>query len=984
MNILEKIQNIPIEGNIYTDKLHTTIYATDASEYREKPLAVAVPKTVEDIRKLILFARHNHTSLIPRAAGTSLSGQVVGSGIVVDISKHFNNIIELNISSKTVRVQPGVNLDELNAYLKPHHLFFGPETSTANRCLMGGMLGNNACGLHSLAYGSTRDHTQSVKVLLSDGSETEFGELTQSEFSVKLKQHGLEGEIYRQTANILSAKANQMAIRKSAPKASIPRRNTGYALDLLLNTAPFTEGAPVFNFAKLLAGSEGTLAFTTEIELKLLPLPPKEVGISVAHFNTLEEALQANLIALQFKPQAVELMDDIILNCTKNNIEQRKNRFFVKGEPAAILIIEFARDTQEEILKLASEMEKAMRKKGYGYHFPLLYGNDTKKVWTVRKAGLGLLSNIPGDAYPVSLIEDTAVDVHDLPAYIADFKQILFKHKLSSVFHAHIGTGELHLRPMLNLKNTEHVKLFRQLLHEVALLVKKYKGSLSGEHGDGRLRGEFIPLMVGQQVYALFKEVKAIWDPNHIMNPNKIVDTPAMNSSLRYKVGEPVREVKTVFDFSKTEGIQRAAEKCNGSGDCRKSHLWGGTLCPSYQATRNERNTTRARANTLREFITRSPKNNPFDHKELYEVMDLCLSCKACKSECPSGVDIAKLKAEFLQHYYDANGVPFRSWLIANISTVNVLALWVKPITNWVFKTDWLIKPIMRAIGFSDKRKIPLLSNSIYRNQIHKWAKKQNSEYPNGLVYIFNDEFTNHHDSHIGIYTIRLLNALGYKVTIPNHTESGRTYLSKGLVRHAKKLAEKNVSLLADLITEKTPLIGIEPSAILTFRDEYPELVGKPLQQKAQKLAKNALLFDEFFEREAKAGRIKPTQFTNAQHTIKLHGHCQQKAIASTSPTLFMLGFPKNYVVSEIPSGCCGMAGSFGYEAEHYEVSIKIGELVLFPAVRKTTNSTQISAPGTSCRHQITDGTGKNAVHPVEIIFNAISRKQNKPLITHN
>lgn len=962
-----------LEGDLYTDNATRILYATDASAYREMPLAVVRPKNKDDISKLVRFANEQKIPLIPRGAGTSLAGQVVGNGMVVDISRYMNRIIEINAEERWVRVEPGVVLDELNVALEPYGLFFGPETSTSNRCVIGGMVGNNSCGAHSLIYGSTRDHTLELEVILSDGSEAVFGELTKEEFEKKQVGDQLEHRIYRNIAGILSQKANRDIINQEYPDPLISRRNTGYAIDLLLRAETFIESDEKFNFCKLLAGSEGTLAFTTEIKLNLVPLPPKMKGLVCVHFKTLEEAFEANLIALNHKPGAVELMDNIILQQTKDNLEQAKNRFFVQGDPAAILIIEFARETKEEILTIATAMEADMRAAGYGYHFPVIFGTDINRVWTLRKAGLGLLSNMPGDAKPVSLVEDTAVNPKLLPQYLAEFKKLLKKYDLTAVYHAHIATGELHLRPVLDLKKISDLKLFYMIARETALLVKKYRGSLSGEHGDGRLRGEFIPLMVGEHNYQLLKDIKNAWDPHHIFNPGKITDTPSMTTSLRYEPEKMTREVKTIFDFSADMGMMRAVEKCNGSGDCRKTEIVGGTMCPSYMATRNENDTTRARANTLREFLTHSPKSNPFNHKEIYNVMDLCLSCKGCKSECPSSVDMARYKAEFLQHWYDEHGIPLRTRAIAYISSLNRLGMIIPGLTNFFFTNRFTSGLLKRMLGFAPKRSIPLL----YRYTFNYWLNKNLPGLPNGTetkgsVYLFVDEFTEYNDTEIGIKAVELLTRLGYTVKTASHKESGRTFLSKGMVRKAQQLANFNVKVFKNLITEGTPLIGIEPSGILSFRDEYPDLVDQSLKEDARRLAKHALMFDEFFERELKAGRISAEQFTTDSKKIRLHGHCHQKSLASIAPTKAMLSLPGNFEVEEIKSGCCGMAGSFGYEAEHYDVSMQVGELVLFPAIRKTPKEVIIAAPGTSCRHQIKDGTGRRALHPIEIMYDAL------------
>lgn len=964
----EKLKQLraELEGDFYTDRKMRILYATDASAYREMPLAVAIPKSVSDLKKLLAFSNREKVSLIARAAGTSLAGQVVGNGIIVDISKHFTRIISLDKEKKTVTVQPGVVRDELNLFLKPYGFFFGPETSTANRAMIGGMVGNNSCGSNSVVYGSTREHLLEVKGMLSDGSDITFGPLELDAFHEKCERPGLEGAIYKKVRSLLSDYPTQVEIRQQFPKKNIQRRNTGYAVDMLLDMAPFAAGGHDFNFCSLIAGSEGTLAIMTEITLNVVDLPPRETGLLCVHFNSIDEALRANLVALKYKPSASELIDHYILDCTRDNIEQRKNRFFVKGNPGAILVIEFLRNTREEITPVAEALIADLQQNGLGYHFPLLFGEDTKKIWTLRKAGLGLLSNLPGDAKAVPVIEDTAVDVEDLPAYIRDFNEILTKYGLYSVHYAHAGSGELHLRPIINLKTEEGNHLFRKIAEEIATLVKKYNGSLSGEHGDGRLRGEFIRQMIGEKNYQLLKEIKNVFDPLHLLNPNKIVETPSMNSMLRYVPGQSTPEFKTVFRYGEQNVLQHA-EQCNGSGDCRKTHLSGGTMCPSYMATRNESDTTRARANILREFLTHSDKANRFDHEEIKEVMDLCLSCKGCKSECPSNVDMAKLKAEFLQHYYDAHGVPLRSRLVANFTASAKLGSIAPGIYNFMMTSGLTSGMVKSFSGFAKRRSLPTLQ----KTTLKRWHQKRKSS-SSKTVYLFCDEFTNYNDTEIGMKAILLLEKLGYNVIIPEHLESGRTWLSKGLLRKAKKIANENIRLLSRVVTDETPLIGIEPSAILTLRDEYPDLADDDLLQTAGTLATQSFTIDEFISAEAAKGRISPALFTDQVRKIKLHGHCQQKALSGVSSSVQLLSIPANYSVETIPSGCCGMAGSFGYEKEHYDVSMQIGELVLFPAVRNAAEGTIIAAPGTSCRHQIKDGTGAKAKHPIEILYEAL------------
>ncbi|MFZ9159041.1 MAG: FAD-binding and (Fe-S)-binding domain-containing protein [Aquirufa sp.] len=956
-----------LQGSLHTDTVMKTLYATDASAYREMPLGVAIPETKEDLEKIIRFADQQSIPLIPRTAGTSLAGQVVGKALVVDVSKFFNRILEVNKAESYVWVEPGVVRDVLNVELKKHGLFFGPETSTANRAMIGGMVGNNSCGSNSVVYGSTRDHVLEIEGYLSDGTFVHFKEEDPFQTVKSIPQGSRLHGIYEKTLAALSDPKHQKNITEEFPKPSIDRRNTGYAVDMLLHTKAFESTDAPFNFCALLAGSEGTLCFATRIKLHVNPLPPAHLGLVCGHFNTIDEALRANLIALQFNPSASELMDHYILECTKANPEQRMNRFFVEGDPGAILVVELRSDSAEDLAAQAQACEAAMRAAGLGYHFPFVTGGDVKKVWDLRKAGLGLLSNLPGDEKAVAVIEDTAVDVNDLPAFIAEFNEILQANNLYCVHYAHAGSGELHLRPIINLKTKEGHGQFRHIAEEIARLVKKYKGSLSGEHGDGRLRGEFIPWMVGEENYQLMRELKSWWDPKGIFNPNKIVDTPPMDTFLRYEAGQQTPEFKTAFRF-KDQDVLQHAEQCNGSGDCRKTPVSGGTMCPSFMATRNEKETTRARANILREFLTRSEQPNRFAHEEIKEVMDLCLACKGCKAECPSNVDVAKLKMEFLYQYQKEKGLPLRSWLVGNFAKLSNIASNVPFLYNFVMGTPAIRRISNALVGFHPDRTMPLMA----KQTLWSWLKARQSPVQAKSLYLFVDEFTNFNDAEIGRTAVLLLERLGYEVKTIPHPISGRAYLSKGMLDEARVLAMQNVRLWSSLISENTPLVGIEPSAILTFRDEYPDLVSEEWVEKAQALAKNTLLLEEFIAREADAKRITSASFSSEKKLMKLHGHCQQKAISSLVAAKKALSLPENFEVQLIPSGCCGMAGSFGYEKEHYDLSMQIGELVLFPTVRSQPEEVDIVASGTSCRHQIHDGTKRHAKHAAEILFAAL------------
>lgn len=959
--------NTRIDGDVKFDDLHKTIYATDASVYRKLPLGVAYPKHEADIKKLIQFATDNKSSLIPRTAGTSLAGQCVGVGLVVDVSKYFTEIISLDINKKQITVQPGVVRDALNVYLKPHGLFFGPNTSTSNRCMIGGMVGNNSSGTTSIQYGVTRDKIVSMKTILSDGSSAEFKALNKTEFEDKLKLGNLEGKLYQEIYKELSQEAIQNEIEKEFPKPEIHRRNTGYAVDELLRSNIFDKREHDFNFCDLLSGSEGTLAFTTEITLQLDDLPPSASVMVASHYKSINDCLNDVANTMTHNLYTCEMMDKIILDCTKNNATQSKNRFFIEDDPAAILMLELKALTLEEAKRKAQNLISDLEKAGLSYANPVLAGEEINQALELRKAGLGLLGNMVGDRKAVACIEDTAVALPDLANFIADFSILMDKFQQQAVYYAHAGAGEIHLRPILNLKDANDVGLFRQITTEVAHLTKKYEGSFSGEHGDGIVRAEFLPIMIGEKNYDLCRRVKTLFDPNNIFNPGKIVDAPKMDESLRYEVGRQEPEIKTLMDFSDSQGILRAAEKCNGSGDCRKDVFAGGAMCPSYRATKDEKDVTRSRANVLREFLTNSEEKNKFNHKEIKESLDLCLSCKACASECPSNVDVAVLKSEFLYQYQKENGFSLRSKLFAYNTKMNKLASKVPALSNFVFSNSVTSGLLKKLNGVAPERSLPLVSKPSL-NKLQKRADVLHE--PIKSVYLFVDEFTNYLDAQIAFDTYDLLTALNYKVLFVNHEESGRTFISKGFLEQAKDVATKNVASFKGRISAETPLIGIEPSAILTFRDEYKRLVDD--KETTNEIAKHTYLIEEFLADEIQSGNITSDSFTQDSKSIKIHNHCHQKALSNQKVTFDILNLPKNYTPTIITSGCCGMAGSFGYEKEHYEVSMKVGEQTLFPSVRKAAPEVLIAANGTSCRHQIKDGTGREAEHPISILKKAL------------
>ncbi|WP_306012974.1 MULTISPECIES: FAD-binding and (Fe-S)-binding domain-containing protein [unclassified Allomuricauda] len=957
-----------LEGELLFDELSRAIYATDASVYRKLPLAVAYPKNPQDIKTLLVFANENKIGLIPRTAGTSLAGQCVGEGIVVDVSRHFTKIIHLNKEKKQVTVQPGIVRDELNQYLQPFGLFFGPNTSTSNRCMIGGMVGNNSSGTTSIQYGVTRDKVVAMQCILSDGSDAHFADISKETFDQKRIGDSLEANIYQKLYEELSNPETQQQIADEFPKPSIHRRNTGYAVDELLKNRIFGDEKEDFNLCKLLSGSEGTLAFTTEVTLQLDDVPPPFAAMVATHYHTLEDCLSDVAPVMQHSLHLCEMMDKVILDCTKNNRAQLANRFFVEGDPAGILMLEVKATTKEDLEKQLEALLQTIERSGLSYASPVLYGDDINKAIELRKAGLGLLGNMVGDRKAVACIEDTAVALEDLKDFIGEFTQIMKEYGQDAVYYAHAGAGELHLRPILNLKKREDVVLFRRITTDVAQLTKKYQGSFSGEHGDGIVRAEFIPLMIGEANYELLKRVKTLFDPNGVLNPGKIVDAYPMDESLRYEVDRKEPEVSTVMDFSDSEGILKAAEKCNGSGDCRKSHHMSGAMCPSYQATKNEKDTTRARANALREFLTHSEKPNRFDHQELKQVFDLCLSCKACASECPSNVDVATLKAEFLYHYQEANGYSLRSKLFAHNTQLNALGSKVSGVTNWMYESNIFGNLLKKAAGVAQERSLPRVGRFNFNNHLKK-QRAERTDLSKKQMVLYIDEFVQYLDIQIGKDAIELLCKLGYDVEL-FYGESGRTYLSKGFLKQAKKLVARNLEHLKPILDAGTPIVGLEPSAILSFRDEYQRLH----EDKGQltKLASQSFLIEEFLASEIAAKQITADSFTKEERTIKIHGHCHQKALSNQKVTFDVLNLPENYKVTIIPSGCCGMAGSFGYEKEHYEVSMQVGELKLFPAVKKSSTDTIIAANGTSCRHQIKDGTKREALHPVSILRQAL------------
>ena len=955
-----------LQGEVRTDETHRAIFATDASIYSETPEAVAFPKNERDLLTLVTHANETDSCLIPRAAGTSLAGQVVGSGLVVDIGRHMNTILELDENNRSVRVEPGVIQDDLNRFLGPSGLLFGPDTSTSSRAMIGGMMGNNSCGSRSIRYGTTREHVLGCRAILADGSTYDFKDWDSEQLAEQTASDVRLARLLNGLRDIVDRYRPQIDSR--FPKEEVIRRNTGYALDYLAKTVLLEpEGEPL-NLAKFLCGSEGTLAVWTEATLNCEP-KPEASGVVVAHFETLRAALEATVEVVKLNPSAVELIDKPILDRTLDQLQQRRNRFFIEGDPEAVLIIEFFGDSEEDVTKKKAEVSAALTDGGKSYYCADIAADRVHQVWALRKAGLGLLMGIRGDFKPVAFVEDTAVAVEDLPEYIDEYSAIMARYGVECVYYGHASVGELHLRPSLNLKDSAEVDKLKGIGKEVAELVGKYNGSLSGEHGDGRVRSPFIADFMGEELAEAFREVKALWDPDNRLNPGKIVDPKPVEADLRTHVDTATPEVPTTFSFDREMGIVRATEKCNGAGACRKLDGAGGVMCPSYRATRDELHSTRGRANLMRTLLTSGDPEKTFESEELYQALSLCLACKGCKTECSASVDLAKLKSEFLQQYRDKKGTPLAVRAFAWIAAINRLGSIVPWLTNFVMRNRVLSGVLRRILGVHKNRHLPPLSRTSFRRWLSGRSLKTNTQH--GSIVLFVDEFTDYQDAVVGRDSVELLEALGYDVATPKHADSGRPLISKGMLRAARKRAIKNVHTLFPFAEAGHKIVGLEPSAALTLVDEYPDLVPPAMLSKAKLVAEQTQLLEDFLAEEHDK-RDLSDYFVTEERAVLLHGHCHQKALVGTGGALSALSIPAGYRAELIDAGCCGMAGSFGYETEHYDLSMQIGESRLFPAVRSADAETIIAAAGFSCRHQIYDGTQRKALHPAQVLRRAL------------
>lgn len=963
--VLEAELKARIHGEVRFDRVSRMLYSTDASNYQIDPVGVVIPQTMDDVIGAIDLAASHSVPVLPRGGGSSLAGQSVGAALVIDTSKYLNKVLSFNQEEKTVTVEPGINLDALNRRMKEHGLMFGPDPSSANRATVGGVVGNNSAGAHSILYGMTADHIVSAKVQLANGETVDLGPGTMEEHRQRASQNDPTGRLLKELLAFREEHAE--LIERDFPPHW--RRATGYSLN------QFITDDDEFNPARLMAASEGTLGTLLNVTMNLVDLPER-TALVLLQFDDLVTAMEATNAILEVDPSAIELMDRMLIDLTREQPGYANMISFIHGDPAGILAVEFYGQTDRELQQKCERLTQHLAQHSIPMMTEPQILMDPKQqanVWNVRKAGLGLLMSVRGDAKPIPVIEDVSIPPEHLPAYVGAMQDLVEKHNTRAAFYAHASAGCLHVRPLINLKTIEGVEAMVELAHEAAEMAHRFGGVMSGEHGDGLQRSELNEIIFGKELYQVMRDLKGIFDPNGIMNPGKKVDAPPMTEHLRYGPTYAPLEIKTRLDFSREGGFMGAVEMCNGSAVCRQTHA--GTMCPSYMATLDENDTTRGRANALRNALNGDLLTpNDFANDATMETLDLCLSCKACKTECPSSVDMAKIKTEFLTHYHDRHGVPLRSRLMGHIHTLSKMAAPVAPLANVMMNTP-LAKPMMSMIGIHRERKMAPFQRQTF---LHRWksyrARTPMPPVTRGKIVYFHDTFTTYNYPEIGIGAVKLLEAAGFEVIIEQRRACcGRPMLSKGLVEAARKSARKNVNVLADYARRGIPIVGTEPSCILTLRDEYRDLLPGDDNMKA--VASQTYMFDEFLAKLDADGDLGIAWKETTGPEVFFHGHCHQKALIGVEPSMAML---KNSGCrpTESGAGCCGMAGSFGYETEHYDVSRKIGEERLFPAIEQTAMGVQLSVAGVSCHQQIEHFTGRGTQHLAEVLADRIDTQR--------
>lgn len=974
---LEEHLRSRIAGEVRFDEMTRGLYSTDASIYQISPVGLVVPRSTADVVAAVEIAAEHHVPILPRGGGTSLSGQTVGAALVIDFSKYLDRVLHVDIERRLVRVQPGVVLDQLNATLARHGLQFGPDVATSNRANLGGMIGNNSAGSRSVRQGKTIDHVRELNVVLADGSQIVCGPCDEPAIAEKQARQDREGEIYRRFPQLVEE--NRREILAKYPR--ILRRVSGYNLDAFVpeicRQSPRAPAAGQldddwpdrrwFNLARLIVGAEGTLGVVTEALLHVVPLP-RERGVVCLQFGTIGAALDCTPAILECQPSAVELLDRNIVELSRANLKYRQSLAFVDGTPDALLIVEFSADTALQVADSIRLLEQKLHSQpGLERFLPARDAAQREQVWNCRKAGAPLLLSIPGARKPIAFVEDTAVAPAQLPEFTRRFRAILNRHEITGAYYGHASVGCLHIRPMIDTKRAGDLAILKAVSDEVADLVQEFGGAMTGEHGDGLARSYHNLKLFGPKLFAAFGEVKRLFDPAGLLNPDKVAATPSPIENLRYGPAYPQKKSATFQNFSREErlaeapgqGFLAAAEMCNGSGVCRKTDT--GTMCPSYMATRDEEHSTRGRANALRLALTGQLSAGTLTSERMWQVMDLCLMCKGCKAECPSNVDLAKLKVEFLAHYYEAHRPSFGTSLMAHAASINRLGAAFAPVSNWLAAVPGAGRALELLAGVDRRRTLPRFSRATFPEWFaghipHRHAGRC------GRVVLLDDCLSSYCEPEINRAAVELLEAAGYTVERAGLWCCGRPFISKGFVGKGTTLARRNVGILVEYARQGVPILGTEPSCLLTLVDEYPDLFPS---RETQIVREQTFLADGWLAQQAAAGRCELPLFRPLEQSILLHGHCQQKALVGTVGIRQALGLIPGLAVEEVDSGCCGMAGSFGYD--HYDVSQQIGERVLFPAVRARAPGL-VGAPGFSCRHQILDGTGHEALHPMVVL----------------
>jgi FAD/FMN-containing dehydrogenase/Fe-S oxidoreductase len=954
--IAEDLQDL--DGDVRFDAVSRALYSTDASVYQIQPLGVVIPKSREDLVRIVHACRRHKCPITMRGGGTSQAGQAIGPGLIVDTSKHFNRVLEVNAAERWARIEPGIVLDDLNAALAPHRLRFAPDISSASRATVGGMIANNSAGARSVLYGKTLDHVIDLHVLLADGSIAWFRPVEGTDLDRLSSGTSLESACYREVRRLAVEHAGE--IERRYPK--VLRRVGGYNLDEFVDA-----GRPV-NLSKLIVGSEGTLGVVLEARIQLVPLPAAKAVLAI-QFDDLLDALGATPRILRHNPSAVEVMDAFILNHTRVNADlHRRRQTFVEGEPAALLCVEFYGESRDALVPHLDALEADLRT----LRVPLrchraIDAAAQQAIWHVREAALGLSMSMKGDAKAISFVEDAAVPPERLRDYIRDLLALVSRHGTEAGVYAHASVGCLHVRPVVDLKTDAGVRTFEAIASGVADLVLEYGGALSGEHGDGLVRSPFMERMFGPALYGAFRQIKHTFDPDGLFNPGKIVDAPPLGANLRYGAAYRTQPVSTAFDYQEHGSFAQAVEMCSGLGACRKGQ--SGTMCPSFMATREEAHSTRGRANALRLALAGQLGHAGLADEAVREVLDLCLECRACKTECPVGVDVARMKGEFLSAYWKKRGTPASARALGHVDRVAVWGSRFAPVSNAIARTGAVRALNERLLGIDRRRTLPAFARKTFR----MGAMEAGSLDPAGTdVAIFVDTFTNHFHPEIGLAALDVIARVGRRAALAPNVCCGRPLISQGLLDEARARARENAERLYSIAAEGRPLLFLEPSCLSAVREDAPDLLAGDARRKAKVVAERSRLFEEWLEAECQAGRAR-LDFRPGPATVVLHGHCHQKAMGDLAPATALLRRIPGAAIVDPDAGCCGMAGSFGYMKAHFDVSTAVGERRLLPVARALGPNAVLVASGTSCRQQIADLTGVRALHAAELVQNLLA-----------